>query len=212
MANLLKLFVVMLALLPCGMALACRGPFPSPISQDEAFSRAEAVFIARVEQIISSLPDDYIAPNGLDLVERRKELDRQEKGQVSLGRTIILQIEKSWKGVGAKDKIDSRCLFPEDSRIDSCSVAGLSIKLVELTPTNTCEWQSDIHVGDRLVVFAAKNGNYLTMPRVGFDGRSLYTMVDPVVRHGKIAADHPYAKAIADETARFEKIIQSLPH
>lgn len=187
MANLLKLFVVMFALLPCGTVLACSPVSHMILTQEQAQQKAAAVFIGKVVDREVGLPHDFAPANSKFLQEKREAA--HHLGIETIGVTYKIALEKNFSGAqGAELNI----LDLAERRISSCDISY--------------NWQ----VGDRVVVFANRDGNYFTLPAM-LDDLSLYTQIDPVVRYGKVAADHPYAKAIADETARFEKIIQSLP-
>jgi hypothetical protein len=164
-------------------AIACRGPFPAPISQSEAFDRAEAVFLGEVAAISQELPEDFTPTNAATFEQRHLEAKRQNIG--SLGHTITFNITQQWKGVPAA-----------------------TIKFVDLAPTNSCEWWSPAQVGDRMIVFAARNGNYLTLPSLGFDGRSAYTIIDP--SSYSEARRRAYPEAVAAETERYQKLLKSL--
>lgn len=175
--------IIFMAVLGISPAIACRGPFPQPISQGEAFEKAEAVFLGEITAIVPELPVDFVPQNAENFAQRRVEAARQNIS--SLGHTVTIQIKRQWKGA---------------------SVAAAT--LVDLAPTNTCEWWSQAQVGDRMIVFAARNGNYLTFPALGFDGRSAYTLVDPASYSE--ARRRAYPEAVAAETDRYEKLLKSL--
>lgn len=173
-------FAVALGVTP---AVACRGPFPQPISQAEAFKKAEAVFLGEVVAISQELPEDFVPVNAAAFAERRLEAKRQNMG--NLGHTITFNIKQRWKGVPAA-----------------------TVQFVDLAPTNSCEWWSPAQIGDRMIVFAARNGNYLTLPSLGFDGRSAYTIIDPASYSE--ARRRAYPEAVAAETDRYQKLLKSL--
>ncbi len=168
-------------------ALACSPVARPPLSQEAAFQGADVVLTGKVTAIIPGLPVDY-APARPDLLaEKRRAAARQ--GITTIGQTITLAVESAYKGVKGQQ---ITALDVSERRVNSCDVSY--------------DWQ----VGDRVVVFAAHEGQYLVLPPM-FDDRRNYTQYDPSARYGTIKPDHPYAKAIADETERFNTILQSLP-
>jgi hypothetical protein len=166
-------------------AAACRGPFPAPISIEEAYARADAVFLGRVVSIQEGLPTDFVPPDAKALEERRTNLKRQ--GKSSLGRTITFAYQRNWKG-------------PRRDRY----------VLAELTAENTCEWNYDAQVGDRFIIFAASNGNYLSWPALMFDGRSLYTKLDPLSRRRTGEDVRLHRDALRKERAEYMTVLNAL--
>ena len=166
---------------------ACSPVARQVLDQAEVYKSADAVLVGKVVAVTVGLPADY-APARPDLLaEKRRAAARQ--GITTIGQTITLTVERAYKGVAGQKVV---ALDAAERRINSCDVAY--------------DWQ----VGDRVVVFASKEGHYLTLPPM-FDDRRIYTHYEPAARYGTVKPDHPYAKAIADETERFQAIVQALP-
>lgn len=161
-------------------AFACQGPFPAPISIDEAYKTADAVFLGKVIEIKDGLPDDFKPSDLKEFNERKRELERQNHNVV--GRTIIFEPLKIWKGKPIKS----------------------SVIMVERYGISSCEWNYDVKKNDQWVVFATHYGNYLTFPAIGFDGRSEFTKYNPSERNLS------ETKGISDKKEKFQNILKRL--
>lgn len=169
-------------------AQACSPVARQPLSQTEVYQGADAVLIGKVVSVTPGLPTDYVPARPDLLADKRRAAVRQ--GITVIGQTMTLAVERAYKGVAGQQVV---ALDTAERRVNSCDV--------------NYDWQ----VGDRVVVFASKERQYLALPPM-FDDRRLYTQYDPAARHGMVKPDHPYAKAIADETERFKAILAALPN
>lgn len=167
-------------------ALACRGPFPAPITLEEAYAKAEAVFTGKVIKIEDGFPDDWQPGNPEKFEERKENLLRQKSK--SFGRTVTFQPLEVWKGVEK----------------------ATPVIFVEPAPQNTCEWDYDIEVNDHYILFAARDGNYFTFPPQMFDGRSHYTRYDPRYRASTDYQKTHYAEAMANEQKEYDITVSKL--
>lgn len=168
-------------------AWACSPAPHQAMSAAEVFQNSEVIITGKVTAVAQGLPDDFAPAKPQYLDEKRRAAKHQ--GIDVIGQTITLAVERVYKGVEG-DKVV--VLDQAERRVNSCDVSY--------------DWQ----VGDKVVVFANRDGNYVSLPSM-LDDRRLYTRFDPVVRYGAIKPDHPYAKAIGEETERFKKILQHLP-
>ena len=75
---------------------------------------AETVFLGKITAITPVLPTDFLPPNAIAFNQRRQDATRQRID--SLGRTVTFAIDRQWKGAPVK-----------------------TIRLIDLTPINTCE-------------------------------------------------------------------------
>lgn len=169
-------------------AQACRGPFPKSISIEEAFHKAEAVFLGKVVEIKEGFPADFKPGDPNEFKERQQNLSRQNNGDGKIGRTIVFEPINIWKG----DKLST-------------------IILVEPYALKSCEWNYDVQPNDEFIVFASRYGNYLTFPAVGFDGKSGYTKHNPSKRIYSDYQKEHYAENIRDEQKNFDQILSALP-
>lgn len=185
--------VVLVNLAGYTTAMACSFK-PQPVTTSEALSKADSVFLGTISAIEPGLPTDFKPQADSELAKRRADggglLGFFKKVEPPRGQTLNFEVERSWKGLVGKTVT---VLSGGDERKSSCDATY------------------NLQRGDRMVVFAYRDGNYAALPLMIPDPLSAYNRYDPVVRHGKVAADHPYAKAIADETAWFQKILQELP-
>lgn len=169
-------------------AQACSPVARQPLSQAEVYQGADAVLLGKVASVTPGLPADYVPARPDLLADKRRAAARQ--GITTIGQTMTLDVERAYKGVAGQQVV---ALDTAERRVNSCDV--------------NYDWQ----VGDRVVVFASKEGQYLVLPPM-FDDRRIYTQYDPAVRHGTVKPDHPYAKSFAEETERFKAIVQALPN
>lgn len=174
-------------------AMACRY-IPQPLTTAEALAKADTVFLGTITAIEPGLPTDFKPQAGSELAKRQANdsglLDFLKKAEPPSGQTLRFAVERQWKGMAGKTVT---VLSGGDER------------------RNSCDATYNLQRGDRIVVFATQDGNYAVLPLSLPDPLSSYNRYDPVVRHGKVAPDHPYAKAIADETGWFQTILQELP-
>lgn len=182
-----KTAIALILQLISGSASACSPVFHQPPTHAEIFQTSEVVLLGKVVAVTPGLPADFKPAKPEILAEKRRQARRLDID--SIGQTITLAVERLYKGPEA-EKVT--VLDQAERRINSCDVAY--------------DWQ----VGDRVTVFANHDGNYIALPPM-LDDRRLYTQFDPTVRYGAIKPDHPYAKAIGEETERFKKILQVLP-
>lgn len=174
-------------------ATACRY-IPQPMTTAEALAKADSVFLGTITAIAPGLPADFQPQANSGLAERQAKDSRSlglfKNAEPTSGQTLTIAVERAWKGVTGKTVT---VLSGGDERKSSCDAAY------------------NLQQGDRMVVFAHQDGNYAVLPLAIPDPLSGYNRYDPAVRHGKVAADQPYAQAIADETAWFQNILQELP-
>jgi hypothetical protein len=184
---ILSIFLIVLALFNT-TAFACQGPFPAPISIDEAYKTADAVFLGKVIEIKDGFPDDFKPSDLKEFNERKKELQRQNQNVV--GRTIIFEPLKVWKSEAIKTPVI----------------------MVERYRQSSCEWNYDVKINDQWVVFATHYGNYLTFPAFGFDGRSIFTKYNPFERnlYNPSEIDMPDTKDTNKEKEKFQDILKRL--
>lgn len=173
--------------------MACRYN-PQSLTIPQALTKADSVFVGTIITIEPGLPADFKPQAGSELTQRGAGdgglLGYFKKAELPRGQTLTFTVERQWKGVARKN---ITVLSAGDRSQSSCDAAY------------------NLQRGDRMVVFAHHDGNYAVLPLTVVDPLSSYNRYDPAARHGKVAADHPYAKAIADETAWFQKILQELP-
>ncbi len=173
--------------------MACRY-IPQTLTIPQALTKADSVFVGTITTIEPGLPADFKPQAGSELTQRgagdRGPLGFFKKAELPRGQTVIFTVERQWKGVAGK-------------KITVLSAGDRS--------QSSCDAAYNLQRGDRMVVFAYLDGNYAVLPLTIVDPLSSYNRYDPASRHGKVAADNPYAEAIADETAWFQKILQELP-
>lgn len=184
---------VMVLLAACAGAMACSFR-PQPMTTAEVLAKANTVFLGTITAIAPGLPADFKPQPDSTLGKRMAKdsglLGFFKKVEPASGQTLTFGIEHAWKGVTGK----TVTVLNGGDRSES-----------------SCETTYNLQQGDRMLVFAYQDGNYAVLPLTIVDPLSRYNRYDPTVRHGKVAPDHPYAKAIADETAWFQKILQELP-
>lgn len=189
-------FSCLVLVLLAGSADAAACSFrPQPLTTREALAKADSVFLGTITAIEPGLPADFKPQASSELAKRRDEGSWlsdlfEKKADPPGGQTLRFAVERQWKGVTGKTVT---VLSGGDRRQSSCDA------------------NYNLQRGDRMLVFAHQDGNYAALPLSLPDPLSAYNRYDPTVRHGKVAPDHPYAKAIADEIAWFQQILQELP-
>ena len=178
--NLLISLITVASLFMYQDAQACRGPFPKPISSEEAFDRAEAVFLGKVIEIKEGFPADFKPSDSKEYNERLQNLKRQNIGNGEIGRTIIFEPIKTWKN----------------------GKPGSTTIIVESYKQDSCEWNYDVQKNDEFIIFASRYGNYLTFPAIMFDGRSGYTKHNPAKRVYSDYQKEHYAESIKNDAER----------
>lgn len=164
------------------------------LTTTEALAKADSVFLGTITAIEPGLPADFKPQEDGELggyqSKDRNQVNYFKKAEPPSGQTLRFAVEQHWKGVTGK----TFTVLNGGNEMHS-----------------SCDATYGVQLGDRMLVFAYQDGNYAVLPRGIPDPLSGYNTYDPTSRHGKVAADHPYAKAIADAAAWFQQILQELP-
>lgn len=177
-------FVLCAALAPAS-AQACRSLTPQ-VPLEQVYGGATSVFLGKLIEIRDGLPPDFQPSDVKEFESRKASLARQ--GKASVGQTFIFEPIRVWKNPQGNGRL----------------------AMVMPAPENTCEFGSQLEVGEEVVVVAGRYGNYPSLPSSVMDPNLMYTMSDPSKRDYPPDYRKTYAKELLEEEKRYTKIIHAL--
>ncbi len=185
MKKIYSLLFLALMLLPFS-SHACRN-VTEKLSVKEAFDESDVVLQGKIIEIKEGTPDDF-KPADMETFEARKK-NMEKQGGEKFGQMVYVEPVKIWKGA----KLKSPVIF-------------INYGHREL---HSCDWAVDVQVGDDMLIFAAKDGNYPVLPR-GLDGKTTYTIPNMEKRTYTEKYREDNSDFFKSSARRFKSAIQQL--